>query len=120
MPRHYWDAPIGENTLFSVRRSRYNRSAVCFFCRTQQRMEPAWDNDHDIFREHWDATRYPLDYGRVDGQPTRQQFPGVGGMAIGNRRQFGPNQEYEICPGSGEPPIPLAYKFPDGSPTPRY
>ena len=107
MPRHYWDAPIGENTLFSVRRSRYNRSAVCFFCRTQQRMEPAWDNDHDIFREHWDALRY--------SEPGWRN-----GIAYQNRKQFGPNQEFELCPGSGEPPIPLAYKFPDGSPTPRY
>ena len=64
----------------------------------------------DKFNTHYDADRYN----------------GVGGgraiQSHRNRegRRIGPDRELELCVVSDYPPIPLAYKFEDGSPSPRY
>ena len=101
MPRQYWGTSPNENSLFYVRKSRLRRwGAVCFHCRTTVTMHQ--DNAGvDVFNEHYDVDRPPTS--RLRGS-----------------RRIGPNQEYEVCPGSDYPAIPLAYKWMDGTPMTRY
>ncbi len=100
MPKYIWGTSPDEHSLFTVRTSPYWRqSAVCFHCRTSVRTYRDVAGV-DVFNEHFDVDR------------DRRNRNGS--------RRIGIAQENEICPGSDYPPIPLAYKFEDGSPIPRY
>jgi hypothetical protein len=106
MPRQYWGTSPNENSQFYVRRSKYRRHGwVCFHCRTMVTMYQ--DNAGvDVFNTHYDVDR--TQYGR----------PSYTASRIRGTRCIGPDQEYEVCPGSDHPAIPLAYKWMDGSPIP--
>ena len=112
MPRYIWDTPPNEHSLFHIRRSRWARRgehgrAVCFHCRTTVSMYEANDGE-GVFNTHHDVDRGNGYAGRGAGR------------AMAGTRRIGPNHEPEICVGSHYPPIPLAYKFEDGSPVPYH
>jgi hypothetical protein len=83
-----------DTTPFYVRFTNRGRSAVCFHCRSNCRVEEG------AFLVHYD-----LDRDRY-GQSQR-------------RSPLIQRGEQVVCPGSGHPPVPLAYKFPDGVPLPQ-
>jgi hypothetical protein len=107
MPRHIWGTSPDEHSLFAIRRSRYRRwGVVCFHCRTMVTLYQ--DNDgEEVFNTHYDVER-----GRGHGPSY------VAHRSRGGTRQVGPYQQDEICPGSEHRPIPLAYKWMDGTPIP--
>jgi len=117
MPRYIWDTPPNEHSLFHVRRTRYTRRgrgrAVCFHCRvtvaTYLLDGEDEEGDAELFRTHYDQDR-GKGYGNGRGA----------GRALGGDRRIGPYGELEVCIGSDYPPIPLAYKFEDGSPLPYF
>ena len=88
---------------------QHGRSAVCFYCRTNQRLEP----DADLFRLHYDVVRTgdKNDGSRAwrwePGHPREHLIREVVGCA-------------EVCPGSNKAPIPMSHEFPDGVRIPRY
>jgi hypothetical protein len=107
MPKYVWSTPPTEHTPFYIRKNPYRRSAVCFHCRTTVNMYQDAAGV-DVFREHYDVDRGNGYGGRGAGR------------AMGRGRVIGPNQELEVCIGSDYAPIPLAYKFEDGSPIPYH
>ena len=106
MPKYIWGTSPDEHSLFAKRSDRYRRGGmVCFHCRTTVTMYQ--DNAGvDVFNTHYDVDR--TQYGRASYHQSR----------IRGTRRIGPGQEYEVCVGSDHPPIPLAYKWMDGSPIP--
>ena len=112
MPRYIWNTPPNEHSLFHIRRTRYTRRghgrAVCFHCRTTVATYLLDGEGEETFTTHYDADRAK----GIGRQRT--------GQALGGTRRGGPAQEPEICIGSDYPPIPLAYKFEDGSPLPYF
>ena len=113
MPRYIWDTPPNEHSLFHIRRTRYTRRghgrAVCFHCRTTVATYLLDGEGEETFTTHYDRDRDNGIRGR-----------GAGRALGGDARRVGPTRENEICVGSDYPPIPLAYKFEDGSPLPYF
>ena len=97
MPRYNWngEGPI-ETTPYKERINHWGGSAVCFHCRQSIRLD-----DERNFQEHWDSQRD--NFGRAIWY---------------GRNPLTVRGERVMCPGTGTAPIPLAYKFPDGSRTP--
>ena len=112
MPKYNWETGPTEHTPFVIRKTRYTRRgrgrAVCFHCRTTVETYLLDGEGEETFTTHYDSDRSNGVRGR-----------GVG-RALGGSRRVGPNRENEICVGSDYPPIPLAYKFEDGSPLPYF
>ena len=113
MPKYNWATGPTEHTRFVLRKSRYARRgrgrAVCFHCRTTVEMYLLNGEGEEIFNTHYDQDRGNGYAGR-----------GAGRAMGGGARRVGPNRENEICVGSDYAPIPLAYKFEDGSPLPYF
>ena len=111
MPKYNWATGPHEHTPFVIRKTRYTRRgrgrAVCFHCRVTVETYLVED-DEEIFNTHYEQDRGNGYGGRGAGR------------ALGNARRIGPHRELELCVGSDYPPIPLAYKFEDGSPMPYF
>ena len=109
MPKYNWATGPNEHTPFVIRKTRYTRRgrgrAVCFHCRTTVDTYLVED-EAELFTTHYDQDRGNGYAGRGAGR------------ALGGARRVGPYGELEVCVGSDYPPIPLAYKFEDGSPLP--
>ena len=116
MPKYNWETGPNEHTPFVIRKTRYTRRgrgrAVCFHCRAtvDTYLLDGEDGEENVenFTTHYDQDRGNGYAGRGAGR------------ALGGARRIGPNRENEICVGSDYPPIPLAYKFEDGSPMPYF
>ncbi len=113
MPKHNWETGPTEYSLFYIRKSRYMRRgygrAVCFHCRATVNMYEDIDNV-DRFHTHYDSDRV-------------KERPGIhrpGRVRNVGNRTFGEEGNLEVCVGSDYPPIPLAYKFEDGTPIPHH
>ena len=113
MPKYNWATGPNEHTPFVIRKTRYTRRgrgrAVCFHCRTTVETYPLNEGEgEELFNTHYDQDRGIGYAGRGAGR------------AQGGARRIGPHRELELCVGSDYPPIPLAYKFEDGSPLPYF
>ena len=82
-------------------------SAVCFHCRL-----PANTAAEGVFEEHHDVVR--------SGDDPRERHRYAGWARANHYRVIPGENQPEICPGSGTAPIPLAYRFPDGTKVPRW
>jgi len=108
MPKYNWNTSPDEHSLFHIRKSRMARwGSVCFHCRTTVNMYQDAAGV-DVFNTHYDVDRGNGYGGRGAGR------------AMGRGRVIGPDRELELCVGSDYAPIPLAYKFEDGSPIPYH
>lgn len=85
-------------------------SAVCFHCRLHANTDA-----EGVFQEHHDVVR------TGDDPRERHRYGHQDGWARAHRYRYIPDENQpEICPGSGTAPIPLAYRFPDGTKVPRW
>ena len=100
-----------------VSRGYRGNVATCFHCRLTVAISPA-ENGDMVFIDHYDVDRY--------GDRPHETWYGMHGTARSNRIRRIPDAGNaqilieELCPGTGTEPIPLAWRFPDGTALPRY